>query len=245
MKFSLLVYVPVVALTACGAVTSYEPVIEDNVSFTVTDTTLSFVSSDGTTTTLARSEDYDYGSFVGALQTTGDTQGMIAVYTSEDASAGIGVRYDGDNIAYLTSYQRLTEVDRPIVGSATYSGEFVSAFVEQGVFESSAPSQVRGDLTMAVNFGGQTVEGEISNRTAYLLGVPFEFELNDAAGNIALQQTALGDDGQFRGVAVYSDAEAGTAAGTYGGLIAGEGGSEVVGAVRIGDEAGVFAATEN
>lgn len=245
MTIKLLALASAATLSACEAVTPYEPIIVENVNFSVTDTTLTFVSSVGTSTTLARSSKYDYGSFEGALQATGETQGMIAVYESADAAAGIGVRYEGEDIAFLTSYQRLTTADRPIIGSATYSGEVVSAFVDGNAQGGAMPSMIRGDLTMSVNFGGQTVEGSITNRTAYLLGLPVVFDLNDATGNIELRQTALGNDGQFRGVAAYSDAPNGTATGSYGGLIAGTGGHEVVGAIRLGDEAGVFAATRD
>ena len=248
MIIKFLVAVPLVALGACGTITSYPVADVPELTFDVTDTKLTFVSTDGARFTLDRDAAYDRGPFVGAMDASGEYKGMIAIYQSEDATALVAVRYDVDSLHHATSYERLTQVDRPLIGTATYSGTLVSALVGapgSAADLNNSPTLMSSDMTLAVDFLALTVSGEVTNRALTLLGFPSPFVLSSPINQIELLPTALSPTGTFAGVTVYNGAPNALPRGTYDGLIAGENGAEAVGAIRIGDETGAFAVSRD
>ncbi len=230
--------VGVIALSACGGTPQYPVAVKPEVSFVATDTTVSFTNAQGGTTTVPRESKYDYGTFAGGLVASGDQRGMIATSQNDEATASIVVHDVNGALAVVTYYERVTAIDRPLTGDAVMNGAYISTFRDADL----GVTQVRGDAVFTVDFGESTIEGEVRNRTAYLSGIPFEFVLDDASGDIDFMQTRIDRAGAFTGEAVFVNTPTSGQKWTYTGLIAGAGGSQVVGAVTMAGETGVFAA---
>lgn len=220
----------IATLSACTG-TSYPVITDRMVDVTVAQNNLTAVTADGHSLTLARTGVYDKGEFAGALD-YGNGGGMIAAYATDAASASIVVRQTAGGDFANVSVERLTVITPPLSGAASYTGDYVGTLLSDG--DPRGANQVRGDLTLDVDFADQTIEGQITDRTAYLSGMQGLLTLNTPT--IDLVKTDIDNQGSFSGQATM-----GEDTGTYAGLLAGDSASEIVGTVDLKGEIGVFA----
>lgn len=164
------------------------------------------------------------------------------IYAGRSASEAVGVGVAVSRDFYVkfagADYRRLTETTLPVSGTATFQGDYVG--VEYNDSDFGTNRGVQGDLEMSADFSDMTISGIISNRSydhvAAIAGAPAHVI---AGSDITLATTDITDTASFAGMAAD-----GHRTGTYEGLVAGETGNEVAGAVVIGNgtetEMGVF-----
>lgn len=173
-----------------------------------------------------------------------------ARFQSDVATATIGSAITDDAFTLVTSFERLEAIDGTPIGQATATGTVVSVFAPSAVDDPATEfdetgtifSQINETIVLNVDFDDRTIDGQINTVTANLFGLGLPFTLSEEIDSIDLLETPIQWNGDFVGVARYS-LDTGIDDGTYSGLIAGEGGSTVVGSFEVPGRTGVFQAT--
>lgn len=232
-------------LMGCGGSSSQIPPIslDPSIDVVLTENSLT-IDSNGQLISVPLIEGGVTEGFEGGL--TSPTLGMTAArFQSDEATATIGSAIEDDTFFVVTSFERLEAIGAFPVGQATATGTVVSVITpvesDASIF-SNQPLLTQGSetITLNVNFGNATIDGQIVTDTINIFGLPFS--LSEEVNSIDLLETPIQRDGGFNGVARYT-LDTGIDDGTFGGLMAGEGGSTVVGSFEVPGRTGVFQAT--
>ena len=194
---------------------------------------------------LVRQETYDNGMVRGFVDSGQDV--FAYAYRSDDGQVAV----IGGDAPYFNfrgaTIERLSEVEVPLTGAATFTGDYAGMFGEQVLTGNTEGVRflVNGDVTITAEFADNTVAGLITNRA-------FRGENNSERAfpveDVTLESATLDDDLRFSGVATGGGVNGGTTSNnTFIGSINGDA-EEVLGIVTIdhfeGYEWGVFVVTD-
>lgn len=181
------------------------------------------------------------GTYVGGFTENPDDAALAYLSEGDASSAGLGLYFiDGgagdDETGTAVAFTRTQDSILPQTGNATLNGHYVGALLSP-TGETVMALGFVGDMELTANFADATMSGEMTNRTFISLASKDEY-VASSVEDIQFEVTGITETGSFLGTttggALTLDANVGTTSpGTYRGLIAGEGGTEAVGAVQI------------
>lgn len=238
-------------LMGCGGSSSprtFPVSLDPSIEVVQTEDTLTILA-DGTEISVPLSENGITEGFVGG-RVFGENSYSAARFQSDVATATIGSAIEDDTFTVLTSFERLEAFDALPVGQATATGTVTSVFTPTLVDDPATPfddtelpfAEVSETIVLNVDFDNSTIDGQITSVGADILGNGLLSTLVQEVRTIDLLETPIQRDGGFNGVARYT-LDTGIDDGTFGGLIAGEGGSTFVGSFELPVRTGVFQAT--
>ena len=200
-----------------GTVPSYDPVT-DTIAFSSYG--MNFGLGRDTTPSLA---------MPGNFRAYGDPQDREAVRGTTDSGGGTVVAVRVLDGGVLRVHQRTRQTDLPTTGSATFAGTYAGVLANESQLYFSG-GLIRGDVELNVDFGGATVDGQITGRID---------SGGHAYGDVTLSRGILDlTDGTFEGTTNggtpgSSRGPYTTTTGDYDGLIVGATGGEAVGGVTL------------
>lgn len=170
---------------------------------------------------------------------------MVAIGSSQAVAAGVsdggqfGIHFGGNNYARTAVIDTFT---KPATGLFSYTGSYAGVFVPGSAttpglppaFQPTLPYRVVGDVLVNASFADSRVDGGITNRVIIDDTGATLLQLE----SVQMQATRIEDDGRFLGEAFIAGDLPGqnaqpARAGSYGGIFAGAGATDVAGAIVI------------
>ena len=170
-----------------------------------------------------------------------DLLAFLAAREEDGTSAVLLVQNTLDASSAAVLLTRPDDSNMPTEGSATYLGDYLSAFFVNDVYTGS----ITGDATVNVDFDERDIDGSIENR--FYVGVlpSTTTPVLLAVADVTLSAGDLTRDGQVSGIGLASAAPASTTgtidlneaftntSGSYRGLISGTDGAYFIGGVEL------------
>ena len=108
----------------------------------------------------------NHGLMRGLVDATGTKYATVA--QTENSLAYVAATNGAATNFSVVAYGRLTSMELPTAGSATFTGDYAGLFrVDNAIPIDNISGRIRGNISMDADFGAKTISGSITNRGLY------------------------------------------------------------------------------